>query len=129
MDWLQSKDREEVMKVLRDFKTLKVLKQKIRNRGRQRERVRRSLEVGSHSTNSQSSSMASVNNDWTHWVTLQGSDVAKADHIQNIGKVIGISFRGDNHNKFSILSRPKSVVEEPVLTPVEVDGGVRDEDV
>ena len=106
--------------------TLKILKQKIRNRRRQRERVTRSLEVGSHSTNSQSSSMASVNNDWTNWVTLHGSEVAKAAYIQNIGKVIGISFKGNNQNKFSILSRPRSVVEEPVLTLVEVAGGVRD---
>jgi len=51
---LPSKDRQEVMKVLRDSKTLKFLKQKIRNRRRQREIVTRSIEVGSQSTNSQS---------------------------------------------------------------------------
>jgi hypothetical protein len=81
---LPSKDREVVMKVLRDSKTLKVLKQKIRNRRRQRERVTQSLEVGCQSTNSQSSSMASVNNDWTNWMTLHGSEVAKAAYAFKI---------------------------------------------
>jgi len=40
---LPSKDREEVMKVLRSSKVLKLIKQKIRNCRRQRERVTKSL--------------------------------------------------------------------------------------
>jgi hypothetical protein len=122
---LPSKDREEVMKVLRDSKMLKVLKQKIRNRRRQRERVTRSLELGSIRTNSNLNSMASVNNDWSNWVTLNGSDVAKAADTQYLGKVIGLSFKGDDQNKFSILSRTKRAVEEPVLKHVEVERGVK----
>jgi len=52
--------------------------------------------------------------------------VAKAADIQNIGKVIGLSFKGDNQNKFSILSRTKRVEEETVLMLVEIEGGVKD---
>jgi len=49
--------------------------------------------------------------------------------IQAIGKTLGISFKGNNQNKFSVLARPKGATYGPVLTPVEdeegvVDGGV-----
>jgi len=40
---LPSKDREEVMKVLRNSKIMEVLEQKIWNRRRQRETITRSL--------------------------------------------------------------------------------------
>ena len=52
--------------------------------------------------------------------------MAKAADIQNIGKVIGLSFKGDNQNKLSILSQTKRVEEESVLMFVEVEGGVKD---
>jgi len=123
---LPSTDREEVMKVLQGSKELKVLNQKIRKRRRQRERVTRSLEVIHQSTKSQSTSSASVNNDWTNWVALNGSDESKAADIQAIGKTICISFKGTNHNTFSVLARPKGVTAGPVLTPVEVEEGVVD---
>ena len=114
--------------MLRGSTTMKVLKNKISNRRRQRERVIRSLEAATHNSNSQTGSVASVNNDWTNWVALRGNDETKADDIQGIGKAIGISFHGNNHNKFSILSRVKDVEVGPVLTSVEVvrgdvDGG------
>jgi predicted aminopeptidase len=64
---LPSKDRQEVMKVLRNSKEMKVLKQKIRHRRRQREKVTRSLEVPSESSNNVSVSTASMNNDWQNW--------------------------------------------------------------
>jgi len=101
---LPSKDRQEVMKVLRGSKSMKCLKQKISNRRHQREKIIRSLETTTHNSNSKSGSMASVNNDWTNWVVLRGNEETKADDIQGIGKTLGISFGGNNHNKFSILS-------------------------
>jgi len=126
---LASKDREEVMKVLRNSKFLKVLKQKIWNRGRQKARVTRSLEAASHSSTNESSSLASVNNDWKNWVVLHGSEATKAANVQCIGKAIGVSFKGSFHNKFSVLSCHKNVDLGPVLTSVvdgaaEVDEGV-----
>jgi len=62
-------------------------------------------------------------------MVLRGNEETKADDIQGIGKTIGISFNGNNHNKFSILSRSKETGVGPVLTSVEVvrakmDGGV-----
>lgn len=118
--------REEVMKVLRKSKIMKVLKQKIQNRRRQRERVTRSLEAVSLNSLNESSSLGSVNNDWMNWVTLNGDEESKASNVQSIGKVIGVSFKGSCHNKFSVLSRHKSVDLGPVLMPVVVG---RDEEV
>jgi len=74
---LASKDREEVMKVLKQSSAIEVLKQKISNRRCRREKITKSLEVGTHISINESSSMASVNNDWQNWVVLQGSKAAK----------------------------------------------------
>ena len=118
---LPSKDREEVMKVLRDSKVMKVLKRKIRNRRRQRERVTRSVEEDSQGTHNDSSSMALVNKEWQNWVVLRGNEEAKAKDIKGIGDVISVSFKGNNQNKFSVLSRPKVVEKGPMSMP-EVEG-------
>jgi hypothetical protein len=125
---LPSKDREEVMKVLRNSKVLKHLKQKIHNRRRQRERVTKSLEEVNNFSNNETSSMASVNNDWQSWVVLKGDDKTKADDINDIGKAIGLSFSGANLNKFSVLSRSKKLDVGPVLSLVRDEGGEVDGD-
>lgn len=124
---LPSNDREEVMKVLRKSKIMKVLKQKIQNRRRQRERVTRSLEAVSLNSLNESSSLGSVNNDWMNWVTLNGNEESKASDVQSIGKVIGVLFKGSCHNKFSVLSRHKNVELGLVLTPVVVGRDVEEE--
>jgi len=126
---LPSKDREEVMQVLHNSKIMKVLKQKIWNRRRQRERVTRSLELVSQNSNKESSSMATVNNGWQNWVVLRGSEETKAEDIQVIGKAIGVSFKENIHNKFSVLSRPRNIMVGPVLTPVEDGKGAVEGDV
>jgi len=118
---LPSKDREEVMKVLKKS-NMKVLKQKVRNRQRQRQMVTKSLEVNQGSTN-ESTSVDSVNNDWKHWVTLQGKDKAIEEDIQGIGRAIGGSFAADSHNKFRVLSRTKNLDVGPVLRPVMEEVG------
>ena len=123
---LPSTDRADVMKVLQGSKELKVLNQKILKRRRQMERVTRSLEGVHQSSKSQETSSASVNNDWTNWVALNGSDASKATDIQAIGKTIEISFKGSTQNKFSVLVRPKGAMVGPVLTPVEAEEGVVD---
>jgi hypothetical protein len=106
-------------------KILKVLKQNIRNRKRLREKVTRSLEEVKNSSCNESSSSASVNNDWKHYVVLNGSEQTKAKDVQDIGKSIGLSFNGSSHNKFGVLSRMKNVKLGPVLSPV-LDEGVED---
>jgi hypothetical protein len=119
---LPSKDRAEVVKVLKKSKLMKALNQKVCNRQRQRQRVTRSLEVNQHSKND-STSLTSVNNDWKNWVALQGNEKATEIDIQEIGKVIGVSAKGDFSNKFSVLSRSKKDVLGPVLMPVAEGGG------
>ncbi|GAU43582.1 hypothetical protein TSUD_27840 [Trifolium subterraneum] len=46
----------------------------------------------------ESSSSASVNNDWQHWVVLQGDDQAAVDEIQGIGEAMGVTYKGDREN-------------------------------
>jgi len=75
------------------------------------------------SSNNESASVASVNNDWKHLVTLQGNEKAIEEDIQGIGKVIGVSFAADPNNKLSMLSRSKKVDLGPVLRPVQEGGG------
>jgi hypothetical protein len=126
---LPSKDIKEFMKALKDTNVMKVVKQKIRDRQRQRARVTRSLEEVPHNFSNGFSNAVSMNNDWMHWVTLKGSEEATVIDIQDFGKTIGVSFKASCNNRFDVLSRPKKVVMGPVLTPVgfeegEVDGAV-----
>lgn len=123
---LSSKDRAEVLKILRHSKEMKHLKQKIRNRRRKRAKVTQSLEEFPNSSNNETSSMALVNNDWQSWVTLKGDDKTKEANILDIGKTIGVSFSGTNHNKFSVLSRSKKVGDGPVLMLVRDKEGEAD---
>lgn len=118
---LPSKDRQEVMKVLQNSQSMQVLKQKVRNRKSQREKVSKSLEVN-HNSNNESGSVASVNNDWKNWVVLRGIAKVNEVDIQDIGKVVGVYFEGDVNNKFSVLSRSRKVDFGPILTPVEEGG-------
>jgi len=53
--------------------------------------------------------MGSVNNDWSNWVVLHGNGAVAVEDIWGIGKAIGVSFKGENHNMFSVLSRAKKV--------------------
>ena len=123
---LPIREREEVMRVLRKSKITKVLKQKIQNRRLQRDRATRSLEAAHVNSLNESSSLGSANNDWSNWVALNGSEASKAVDAQCIGKTLGVTFLGECHNKFSVLSRSKKVEQGPVLTPSadEVEDGV-----
>ncbi|MCI64911.1 endonuclease/exonuclease/phosphatase family protein, partial [Trifolium medium] len=53
----------------------------------------------------ESTSSVTVNKDWEHWVALQGSEKTVVDDVLDIGKAIGVKFKGDNVNMFSVLSR------------------------
>jgi hypothetical protein len=126
---LPSKDREEVIKVLRDSKIMKIFKQKIRNRRRQRERFTRSLEVASSNSTNDSPTMVFGKNDWQNWVVLNGSEAAKAADVQCIGKSIGMSFKESCQNKFPVLNRQKNIELGTVLTPMVHERDVDDEGV
>jgi len=49
--------------------------------------------------------------------------MTKATDIHGIGKTIGVSITGTDHNKFSVLARQKKVEDGPVLMLVRDEGG------
>ena len=51
------------------------------------------------------SSTSSVNKDWGNWVILHSKKEAKAEDVREIGKTLGVKFKGDNNNSFNLLSR------------------------
>ncbi|GAU32654.1 hypothetical protein TSUD_219040 [Trifolium subterraneum] len=55
----------------------------------------------------ESTSSASVNNDWKHWVVMQGDHEATKDDVRGFGKALGLRFKGNSENKFSVLSRTR----------------------
>jgi len=57
-------------------------------------------------------------------VTLNGDEKAVEDDIRGIGRVIGVSFKNDTYNKFSVLSRSKTDSFGPVLELEEMSEGV-----
>jgi len=81
------------------------------------------LEVNQCS-NIESASVDSVNNDWKHWVTLQGKDKAIEEDIQGIRCDIGLNFAAAPINKLSVLSRSTKLNLGPVLSPREEGVGV-----
>ncbi|GAU34888.1 hypothetical protein TSUD_144190 [Trifolium subterraneum] len=52
-----------------------------------------------------STSSAAVNNDWKHWVVMQGGDQAVEDDVRGIGNAIGVKYKGNSENMFKVLSR------------------------
>ncbi|MCI65150.1 endonuclease/exonuclease/phosphatase family protein, partial [Trifolium medium] len=61
---------------------------------------------GSHRVSADvSASSASASNDWKHWVVMQGSDQVIVDEVREVGQAIGVQFKGDNENMFSVLAR------------------------
>ncbi|GAU12549.1 hypothetical protein TSUD_182630 [Trifolium subterraneum] len=52
----------------------------------------------------EAASSTSVNNDWKHWVVMQGNAQVAEDDVREVGKV-GVMFHGDNENMFSVLAR------------------------
>jgi hypothetical protein len=90
-------DRREVMQLM----------QKKARRRKQRGVARRT--TGSRASGEGVTSSSSVNNDWKHWVAMQGNDCAVEEDVLEVGKAIGATFKGDKANMFSVLSRAGSV--------------------
>jgi hypothetical protein len=51
-----------------------------------------------------SGSQVSVNNDWMNWLVLHGNKNKAIDDVCEIGKAVGLKFKGDNNNIFDVLS-------------------------
>jgi len=77
-----SKDRAEVMKVLKNSDVMKTLKQQIRKCQRLRKQETKSVEVAPVGSWNESFSSVSVNNDWRNWVVLRGSEKATAEDVE-----------------------------------------------
>ncbi|PNX71513.1 putative sulfate transporter, partial [Trifolium pratense] len=114
---MPSNDRRDV---------LKVLKKSIRRR-RGGDEVNRSCSVRRRASLDESSSSASVNNDWKNWVAMQGTEQMAVDDVWGIGKAIGVKFKGDNVNMFRVLSRAGKGKKESSCS--QQGGGARYESV
>jgi len=53
----------------------------------------------------ESSSSASVNNDWKRWAILRGKDEVVKGDINFFGRSLGVKFYNDKANQFRVLSR------------------------
>ena len=91
---LPAKDREEV---------LRALKRNVKRRTGAL--VISHTKVSNAGSSAPSDSHVLVNNEWSNWLTLHGSNKVANEDIRGIGKVIGLNFDGFNHNMFEVLSR------------------------
>lgn len=82
------------------------LKRRIRKR-HGKAGVSRSVEMVSKGISEGASSSSSVNNDWKNWVVLRRNEEVEVENVWGLGKAIGVNFKGENHNMFSVLSRVK----------------------
>jgi len=57
------------------------------------------------SKNSNTTGSASGNNDWEHWLHLQGKADKVQEDISELGKVVGVKVNCDTSNSFNLLSR------------------------
>ncbi|GAU38427.1 hypothetical protein TSUD_396070 [Trifolium subterraneum] len=89
---LPSKDRSEVLKVLKKTER------------------RRKVSLGSNHvsrpvSSEEAVSSASVNNDWKHWVVMQGNAQVAENDVREVGNAIGVMLNSNNENMFSVLAR------------------------
>ncbi|GAU19085.1 hypothetical protein TSUD_79070 [Trifolium subterraneum] len=92
---LPSKDRNEVLQVL-----TKNMRHRRGGKGNSQ-----MGDLSPRLSSEESTSSASVNNDWKHWVVMQGDDKAAEDDVRGFGKALGVRFNGDSVNNFSVLTR------------------------
>jgi len=89
-------------------KVLKIIMKKVhRSRGvKMSDALNNVVSKGSHVP--ESSSSASVNNDWKNWVVLRGKDEVVKGDINCFGKSLGVKFYNDKANRFRVLSRGRN---------------------
>jgi hypothetical protein len=92
---LPSSDHRQVLHILHK----NARKEKDRGVGRSsREETSRASDVADSSSDS-------VDNDWKHWVALQGDDGKAAADVAEVGKSLGVIVNADQVNRFSVLSK------------------------
>jgi len=82
------------------------LKRRIRNR-HVKDGVTRSVEIVSIAV-SEGASSSYVNNDWKNWVVFHGNEEVEVEDVWGMEKGIGVNFKRDSHNMFSVLSRGRN---------------------
>ncbi|MCI49083.1 sulfate transporter, partial [Trifolium medium] len=87
--------------------------------------VNRSCSVSRQVSSDESTSSASVNNDWQNWVAMQGNDQMSVDDVWGIGKAIRVQFKGNSVNMFQVLSQAGKGKKEH--SGPQQGGGVRRE--
>lgn len=92
---MPSIDRKEI---------LKIIKHQERKRNTRKSPNNSKADAISTSNSSKNSS-PTVSNDWKNWVLAHGKEAEVAKDVKEIGKVIGVKFRGDSNNSFNLLSR------------------------
>jgi len=98
-------DRKHVLKIL--------MKKVHRRRGANKsDALTDAIRKGSHV--SESSSSASVNNDWKNWVVLRGKDDVVKEDVICFGKSLGVKLYNDKSNQFRVLSRGRKQKKEIV---------------
>ncbi|KAK2363462.1 hypothetical protein QL285_088445 [Trifolium repens] len=89
-------DRQEVLQILR----------KNARKHRPKGAASRSSATESRASAEDGHSSSSVNNDWKHWVAMQGRDHAVEEDVMEVGDFVGAIFKSDTANMFSVLSKP-----------------------
>ena len=62
------------------------------------------LKVISDEGSSRGDYTPSVNNEWYNWLVLHGNNKVVNEDICDIGKTVGLKFKGDKNNMFGVLS-------------------------
>jgi hypothetical protein len=108
---LPDKDRREVLRILH----------KNTRRAQGRRDVHSSREGDLKASDGVSTSSGSVNNDWKHWVAMQGDEKKVVEDVVEVGRSLGVSVTPDQANMFRVLS---NATKGKQPTPVGSKGGL-----
>ncbi|GAU16303.1 hypothetical protein TSUD_299350 [Trifolium subterraneum] len=90
LDWLKDLNQRDVGVIFTASKRLKKGGQPVLTKNVRRRRCGKGNSDLCHRPSSEeSTSSASVNNDWKHWVVMQGDDKAAEDDVRGFGKALG----------------------------------------
>jgi len=92
---MPSADRREV---------LMILKKKNRKRNVRSVNIK-SKDASLSSSETSKNSTTSVNNDWVNWVAVHEKSNGVKEDVNELGKALGVKFKGDPNNSFNLLSR------------------------
>ena len=96
---MPSADRKEILKVLK--------KQDHKRKSSKVSQTFKGKAANISTSEPSKNSSSTVNNDWANWVLAHGNPEGVAKDVKDIGKVIGVSFKGDPNNSFNLLTRAR----------------------